>query len=107
MLSGVRHASHHAARPVFVLSLKDPDSGKSRANPDRRNHRRNIAMSYILKSTFGAAALVAALLTAPSHVQALPAGAKSLPLLPGVILARRECIAWATDENGVTRCVRY
>jgi len=63
-------------------------------------------MTRILKSALCAATLLAPLLVAPSNVQALPAGAKSLPRLPGAILAKRECIAWERDANGVMRCVR-
>ncbi|MES5484560.1 hypothetical protein QMZ05_17525 [Bradyrhizobium sp. INPA03-11B] len=64
-------------------------------------------MPRILKSAFCSVALLAALLIVPSHGHALPAGAKSPPRLPGVILARRECIAWERDEDGVMRCVRW
>ncbi|MBV8837494.1 MAG: hypothetical protein JO000_13215 [Alphaproteobacteria bacterium] len=52
-------------------------------------------------------ALCAALLLAAPGAQALPAGVRPLPLLPGAILARRECIAWERDESGIMRCVRW
>jgi len=64
-------------------------------------------MSCMLKTAVCAATLLTALLVMPIDLQALPAGAKSLPLLSGVILARRECIAWERDGNGIMRCVRW
>jgi hypothetical protein len=64
-------------------------------------------MSALTKFTLGAAAIFALAMAAAPAARALPTGVQALHLSHGVILARRECIAWRRRPDGTSVCVRW
>ena len=64
-------------------------------------------MSALTKFALGVAASFALALVAAPAARALPTGVQALHLSHGVILARRECIAWRRRPDGTSVCVRW
>ena len=64
-------------------------------------------MSSLMKFTLGVAASFALAMVAAPAARALPTGVQALHLSHGVILARRECIAWRRKPNGTSVCIRW
>jgi hypothetical protein len=64
-------------------------------------------MSSLMKFAAGVAASFALALVAAPAARALPTGVQALHLSHGVILARRECIAWRRKPNGTSVCIRW
>ena len=65
-------------------------------------------MSALTKFTLGAATSFALAMVAAPVARALPSGVQApLHLSHGVILARRECIAWRRRPDGTSVCVRW
>ena len=64
-------------------------------------------MSSLMKFAAGVAASFALALVAAPAARALPTGVQALHLSHGVILARRECIAWRRRPDGTSVCVRW
>ena len=64
-------------------------------------------MSSLMKFAAGVAASFALALVAAPAARALPTGVQAPHLSHGVILARRECIAWRRKPNGTSVCIRW
>jgi hypothetical protein len=64
-------------------------------------------MSSLMKFAAGVAASFALALVAAPAARALPSGVQALHLSHGVVLARRECIAWRRRPDGTSVCVRW
>ena len=64
-------------------------------------------MSSLMKFALGVAASFALAMVAAPAARALPTGVQALHLSHGVILARRECIAWRRKPNGTSVCIRW
>lgn len=64
-------------------------------------------MSSLTKLIGGVAASFAVAIVAAPGARALPTGVQALHLSHGVILAKRECIAWRRRPDGTAVCVRW
>ena len=64
-------------------------------------------MSSLAKIMFCVAASFAVAMIAVPGAQAVPVGVKAPPLSQGVILVKRECIAWKRRPDGTSVCVRW